>query len=70
MGRAYSPPFVVTAIGPPDLMIAAMEAAPGVALFRQYVDRFNLGFDVQILPVVVVPGYDGLVRLTAAKERP
>ena len=70
MGRAYSPPFVVSAIGPADPMIAAIEAEPGVTLFRQYVDRFSLGFEIEVVDTVVVPGYDGLVRMTAAQEVP
>ena len=56
MGRAYSPPFVVTAIGPAGPMIAAMEAEPGVSLFRQYVDRFNLGFEHRADGRRAVPG--------------
>jgi uncharacterized protein YlxW (UPF0749 family) len=70
MGRAYSPPFVITAIGPADPMVAAMEVQPGVTLFRQYVDRFNLGFEIEIVDSLSVPGYDGLVRMTAAQEVP
>ena len=70
MGRAYSPPFVVSAIGPSGPMIAAIEAEPGVDLFRQYVDRFNLGFEIEIIDEVQAPGYDGLVRMTAAQVVP
>ncbi|WP_111764947.1 DUF881 domain-containing protein [Nakamurella deserti] len=70
MGRAYSPPFVVSAIGPSGPMIAAIEAEPGVRLFRQYVDRFNLGFEIEIADDVRAPAYDGLVRMTAAQEVP
>ena len=70
MGRAYSPPFVVSAIGPSGPMIAAIEAEPGVTLFRQYVDRFNLGFEIEIDDDVQAPAYDGLVRMTAAQEVP
>jgi uncharacterized protein YlxW (UPF0749 family) len=70
MGRAYSPPFVVKAIGPADPMISAMEAEPGITLFRQYVDKFNLGFEIEIVDTVDVPAYDGVVRMTAAQEVP
>lgn len=70
MGRAYSPPFVVSAIGPAGPMIKAIEAEPGVLLFRQYVDRFNLGFEIKIEDDVQTPAYDGPVRMTAAREVP
>jgi uncharacterized protein YlxW (UPF0749 family) len=70
MGRAYSPPFVVSAIGPAGPMMAAIEAEPGVRLFRQYVDRFNLGFEITVQDDVQAPAYDGLVRMTAAQEVP
>ena len=69
-GRAYSPPFLIRAIGPAPAMIAAIEAEPGVTLFRQYVDRFDLGFDIETVDTVAVPAYDGLVRMTAAQEIP
>lgn len=66
-GRTYSPPFVVTAIGPADDMQAALEEAPGVNLFRQYVSRFGLDYEVESVPTVVLPGYQGVVSLTAAQ---
>ncbi len=70
MGRAYSPPFRVAAIGPADPMVKALEAEPGVTLFRQYVEAFKLGFDITVRDDLSVPGYDGLVRMTVATEVP
>ncbi len=67
-GRAYSPPFTVAAIGPADGMTAALDAQPGVALFRRYVDEFDLGYDVQVEPEVTAPGYQGVVLVTAAEQ--
>lgn len=69
-GRTYSPPFVITAIGDPDGMLAAIEAEPGVALFLQYVQRYGLGFTVQRVDDVTLPGYQGVVRMTAATKVP
>lgn len=45
-GRTYSPPFVITAIGDPDRMREMMAAEPGVRLFQKYVDKFDLGFEI------------------------
>ena len=70
MGRAYSPPFVVSAIGPAGPMIAAVESEPGVRLFRQYVERFDLGFEIEATDDVQAPAYDGVVRMTAAQTVP
>jgi uncharacterized protein YlxW (UPF0749 family) len=69
-GRTYSPPFVVTAIGDADAMTAAVEAEPGVALFLQYAKHYGLGFSLQRLADVTFPGYDGVVRMTAATKEP
>ncbi|MEZ0382986.1 MULTISPECIES: DUF881 domain-containing protein [Mycobacteriaceae] len=57
-GRTYSPPYVMTAIGDPDAMQAALAAAPLVTLYKQYVIRFGLGYSEQVstdLQVVETP---------------
>lgn len=58
-GRTYSPPYVITAIGDPAAMQAALAAAPLVTLYKQYVIRFGLGYSEQVstgLEVVESPG--------------
>jgi uncharacterized protein YlxW (UPF0749 family) len=62
-GRVYSPPFVVTAVGDVGGMRGALDAEPGVALFREYVDRFGLGYDVRGAGEVTLPAYDGPLEL-------
>lgn len=69
-GRTYSPPFVITAIGDAAAMQAAIEVEPGVRLYLQYASRYGLGFSVQRLRDVTVPGYDQVVRMTAATGEP
>lgn len=57
-GRTYSPPYVMTAIGDPTAMQAALAADPLVALYKQYVIRFGLGYGEQVstdLQVVATP---------------
>lgn len=46
-GRKYSPPFTISAIGPPTLMIQALDDSRAVQIYRQYVDAYGLGYDVQ-----------------------
>jgi uncharacterized protein YlxW (UPF0749 family) len=67
-GRTYSPPFVVTAIGDAAAMSAALDVEPGVQLLLQYVDKYQLGYEVKVSDAVELPAYDGPVRLTNARQ--
>ena len=62
-GRVYSPPFVVTAVGDPGDLRASLDADPGVAYFRTFVDRFGLGYTVSTEREVTLPAYDGPLEL-------
>ena len=62
-GRVYSPPFRITAIGDPDRLSQALDSSPGVQLYRYYVDTFGLGYEVEQLGDVRLPGYDGSLDL-------
>ncbi|MBP2475509.1 uncharacterized protein YlxW (UPF0749 family) [Crossiella equi] len=67
-GRTYSPPYEIKAIGDPDKLNAALDAAEGVRIFRQYAQSYGLGYRVQRPDVVRVPGYGGALRLDKAQE--
>lgn len=67
-GRAYSPPFVIAAIGDQARMSQALDAEPGVALFQTFVQKYQLGFDIEPVPDATMPAYAGIVRLTAAHQ--
>lgn len=54
-GQVYSPPFVVTAIGNTSELQQALNDEPGVVLYREYVSRLNLGWDVSILNQTTIP---------------
>ena len=66
-GRIYPPPYVVTAIGDPGALRAAIDDSYGVERFLAYVDRFGLVFDVRERAEVEIPGYDGSVELRHAR---
>lgn len=68
-GRTYSPPYVVTALGDSGRLSAALEAEPGVRVFRQYALRYGLGFDTKTSGDLSVPGYDGSIRMRYAQPR-
>ncbi len=65
--RTYSPPYVVTAVGDPVAMQAALSAAPLVTLYKQYVLRFQLGYSEEVRDDVELAGYTAPVRMRYAK---
>ncbi|MGA9870259.1 MAG: DUF881 domain-containing protein [Rhodococcus sp. (in: high G+C Gram-positive bacteria)] len=66
-GRTYSPPYIVTAIGDPARLSAALADEPGVTLFAQYALRYGLGYGVEASDDLTVPAYDGSVRMRYAR---
>ncbi|KZF02747.1 MAG: DUF881 domain-containing protein [Rhodococcus sp. (in: high G+C Gram-positive bacteria)] len=66
-GRTYSPPYVVTAIGDPTELSAALDREPGVTVFRQYALRYGLGYTSEVSGQVDVPAYDGSIRMQYAQ---
>lgn len=65
-GVVYSPPFTITAIGDPERMRAALDASREVAIYRQYVDAYGLGYAVKTLDDAALPGYSGAAELEYA----
>ena len=61
-GRVYSPPFVITAIGNTSELQQALNDEPGVSLYREYVERFNLGWNVSILNQTTIPAWQGSIE--------
>jgi uncharacterized protein YlxW (UPF0749 family) len=66
-GRTYSPPYVVTAVGDPATMQAALAASPLVTLYKQYVVRFGLGYTEEPRAEVELAGHSEPVRMQFAK---
>lgn len=62
-GVVYSPPFRITAIGDPRGLRAALDAAPAIDIYKQYVAAYGLGYDVSNLDQVTIPPYTGAVSL-------
>jgi uncharacterized protein YlxW (UPF0749 family) len=69
-GRVYSPPFVVTAIGDPAHLAAAIAKAPSVQIFRQYVEVYGLRFSTRTLDSVRLPAFDGPLAVSYASPLP
>lgn len=58
-GRTYSPPYVITALGDPARLEAALAAEPGIRLYKQYATRYQLGYTQQVSDDLSVPAYTG-----------
>jgi uncharacterized protein YlxW (UPF0749 family) len=65
-GRIYPPPYRITAIGPVGPMRDALDVAPAVGVYRQYVDLVGLRYDVSTEAEVTLPAYDGSLGVSAA----
>jgi uncharacterized protein YlxW (UPF0749 family) len=61
-GQVYSPPFIVMAVGNTSDLQQALKDEPGVSLYREYVKRLNLGWDVSILNKTTIPGWQGSIQ--------
>jgi len=66
-GRVYSPPFVVTAVGDPQSMRAALERNRGVTYFRTFVERFGLGYAVRTERQAALPAYEGPLGMPSVR---
>lgn len=62
-GRHYSPPYRVSAIGDPEALTEAVEAAPGVQVYLQYVGAVGLGWSMEEAEAIDMPAYTGSLRL-------
>ena len=66
-GRSYSPPYVVSAIGDPGLMQAALDSDAQIAIYKQYVSAYQLGWKVEEQREIQMPAASQQTPLSAAK---
>jgi len=69
-GRVYSPPYVIQAIGDVSAMRAALDRSKEVRTYRDYVDRFGLGYEVTRKGQVTLPAYVGSLSMSNARALP
>jgi uncharacterized protein YlxW (UPF0749 family) len=60
-GRVYSPPFRVTAVGDTASLQLALNSEPGVQAYKQYVERLNLGWKINLFTETTLPAWEGSV---------
>ena len=58
-GRVYSPPYVITAVGPLRQMRASLWQDVTVADYRAWADAIGLGYEIERLPDYTIPAYEG-----------
>jgi uncharacterized protein YlxW (UPF0749 family) len=69
-GRVYSPPYRIAAIGDPATMRAGLDSSPTIPIYREYVQRYGLVWQVEERRLSM-PAYAGPLELRFAKvDRP
>ena len=66
-GVPYSPPYRIEAVGDPAQLSAALDASPGVQLYRDYVEDVSLGLLVEESADLEIPAFDGSPALVYAE---
>lgn len=63
----YAPPYVISAIGPTEEMLTSIDESPYIDFYLEFVEAYQLGWDVQIEPEISAPGYTGSTELDYAR---
>ncbi|MBD7918720.1 DUF881 domain-containing protein [Cellulomonas sp. Sa3CUA2] len=66
-GRMYSPPFVITVIGDPERLRAALETDTAVRSYVRDAGELGLGWSVEDRASVELPAYSGATELSWAR---
>jgi len=66
-GVPYSPPYVITAVGNPEAMLTSIDTSPYIEIYKQYVEVYQLGYEVDPRTDVELPGYEGSTDLKFAR---
>jgi len=69
-GRVYSPPYRITAIGNLQRMRSALDTSAAVQIYREFVNVFQLGYDVKDSGETTFPAFTGSLDLRYAKPLP
>ena len=67
-GRVYSPPYKVAAIGDTEKLQEGLENSPELEIYRQYVRRIGLGYEVEEHDELEMPAYEGSLDLQYARS--
>jgi uncharacterized protein YlxW (UPF0749 family) len=65
-GIPYAPPYVITAIGNPEQLQAALNSSDFIDIYKQYVDAYGLVYTEDVEPRVELPAHQGALELQHA----
>lgn len=66
-GVPYAPPYVITAIGDPVRLQAALDSSDAVQIYQQYVTAYGLGYSARPEEQVQLPAFDRSADLQHAR---
>ncbi|WP_375424311.1 DUF881 domain-containing protein [uncultured Friedmanniella sp.] len=66
-GIPYAPPYVISAIGEPDRLQAALEASPTLQIYRQYVAAYGLVYTEKSVKRAEFEAHQGSLDLRYAR---
>lgn len=66
-GVPYSPPYVIEAIGTQYGMNSALDRSPEVSTYRDYSERYRLGFERTNHDEITAPAFEGAIRMDHAR---
>lgn len=65
-GIPYAPPYVIAAMGSPARLQAALSRSTAIAIYKQYVQAYGLGYTVRTDVDATFPAYQGSLDLRYA----
>ena len=69
-GVPYAPPYVIVAIGNQRTIEQALEGSTYLQAYRQYTDRYGLGYSEKRITEVTLDAFTGAIELGYAKPVP
>ena len=69
-GIPYAPPYVMVAIGNQKAIEQALDSSTYLQAYRQYTDRYGLGYSEKRISEATLDAYTGAIELGYAKPQP
>jgi uncharacterized protein YlxW (UPF0749 family) len=66
-GIPYAPPYVISAIGNPDRLLAALDGAEPIQIYKQYVEAYGLVYEEENQGRLTFPAHEGSLELQYAQ---
>jgi uncharacterized protein YlxW (UPF0749 family) len=69
-GVPYPPPYTIEAVGDVPRLMEALAHSRAITIYLQYVQRYGLGYDLEQIKSLTLPGYAGSIDLTRSRPLP